>query len=126
MKKYLTIAALASLSILAACNDADVVSANISKDADNFKVQRRINIINGITDNALMTITGLCSLGNHDSARELTVTCMTGPGTYKKFFAGLSDNVTYTVEQIDSIPSDPYHYKVILKPSVILPDIEVR
>lgn len=130
MKKFFIAAALASTAILAACNDADVVSANISKDADNFKVQRRITIINGITDNYLLTVTGLCSLGNHDSARELTITCKIGPGTdansYKKFFAGLSDNVTYTVEQLDWVASDPYHYKVVFKPSVIVPDIEVR
>lgn len=32
---------------------------------------------------------------------QLEVTCKTGDGEYKKHYLGISDNVTYFVEQLD-------------------------
>jgi hypothetical protein len=74
----------------------------------------------------MLTIEGLCSLGNYDAQRQLSVTCKTGPTEYKKHFLGLSDNVTYFVEQIQPNKVDTYHYRVIFKPATIIPDIEVK
>ena len=88
---------------------------------------RRIVFVNGITDQYLLVIEGYCSLGNDRTSTELNLTCKTGVGEeYKKHFLGLSDNVTYFVEQLDSIGIDPNHYKVIFRPSSIIPDIEVK
>jgi hypothetical protein len=81
---------------------------------------------NGITGEYMLSVEGLCSLGNQDKARELSVTCKTGPGQYKKHFLGLSDNVTYFAEQIESAAASPYQYRVIFKPLSIIPDIEIR
>ncbi|MDO4871545.1 MAG: hypothetical protein Q4A26_02330, partial [Candidatus Saccharibacteria bacterium] len=53
-------------------------------------------------------------------------TCKTDPGTYKKHFLGLSDNVSYFVEQMDDTEVNAYHYKVVFKPDIIVPDIEIR
>jgi hypothetical protein len=111
---------------LSACSDADVASSNISKAADNFEVNRRIVLYNGITGEYLLTIEGLCSLGNHDKARELSVTCKTGPTFYKKHFLGLSDNVTFVAEQIEPIAASPYQYRVTFKPLSLVPSIELR
>lgn len=113
--------------VLVGCRtDADVVSENLSKSADQFNILRRIVFYNGITGEYMLQIEGLCSLGNFDAERELTVTCKTGPDQYKKNFLGLSDNVTYFVEQLDSANASTDQYKVIFKPTVIIPDIEVK
>lgn len=115
------------LSTLAACEpDADVASRNLSVAADNFEINRRVVFYNGITGEYLLSIEGLCSLGNHDSFREVTVTCKTGPGQYKKHFLGLSDNVTYFAEQLESSDVSTYHYRVVFKPQSILPDVDFR
>ena len=114
------------LIIVGGCTDADVASTNLSKAADNFEIQRRIVFYNGITGEYMLAIEGLCSLGNSDMAGELSVTCKTRPDTYKKHFLGLSDNVTYFVEQVEASPADIYRYRVVFKPSVIVPDIDVR
>jgi hypothetical protein len=113
---------------LAACNnsDADVASKNLSKAADNFEVQRRIVFYNGITGEYLLEIDGLCSLGNHDKAREVSVTCKTGPHAYKKHFLGLSDNVTYFAQQLESADVSTSHYRVVFKPSTLVPNLDVR
>lgn len=111
---------------LAACNNADVVSRNLSQAADMFEISRRVVFYNGITGDYMLTIEGLCSLGNNDPARQLTVVCKTGPNEYKKHFLGLSDNVTFFVEQVQAANASPYHYRVIFKPSVIIPDLEIK
>lgn len=123
--KKLAIAAMAAVT-LTACNDADIASANLSKAADMFEITRRIVFYNGITGDYMLTIQGLCSLGNNDSSRQLTVTCKTAPTQYKKHFLGLSDNVTYFVEQVDGVAASPYQYRVVFKPLAIVPDIEIR
>ncbi|WP_456152306.1 beta-sandwich lipoprotein [Paraburkholderia xenovorans] len=116
----------AFLSALSGCNDADVASQNLSKAADNFQINRRVVFYNGITGEYMLSIEGLCSIGNADKSREVSITCKTGPNSFKKHFLGLSDNVTYFVEQIDGADVSTYHYKVIFKPSVIVPDISVK
>lgn len=128
MKKLLTIAmSLAMLFTVAGCSsDANVVSANLSKAADQFEVLRRIVFYNGITESYMLTIEGYCSLGNYDAAGELTVVCKISPTEFKKHFLGLSDNVTYFVEQLDSANVSTDHYKVIWKPTIIVPDIDVE
>jgi hypothetical protein len=112
----------------AACtsNDADVASTNLSKAADNFEVLRRVVFYNGITDQYIFSIEGYCSLGNSDKARELSVTCKVGDGQYKKHFLGLSDNVTFFVEQLEGAGVSTDHYRVVFKPTTIIPDIDAR
>lgn len=111
-------------AMLAGCGaEADVASANTSRAADNFEVNRRIVFYNGITDSYILVIEGYCSLGNYDATGELSVTCKVGDSAYKKHFLGLSDNVTYFAEQIDAVTVDPYHYRVFFRPEAIVPNI---
>jgi hypothetical protein len=117
---------LVLVSVAGCRTDADVVSENLSKSADQFQVLRRVVFYNGITESYMLTIEGYCSLGNYDEAGSLTVTCKVAEGQYKKHFLGLSDNVTYFVEQLDGANVSKDHYKVIWKPSVIIPDIDVQ
>jgi hypothetical protein len=124
MKKILLALAVATL---AGCSsDADVASRNVSKAADNFEIARRIIFYNGITNDYMLVIEGYCSLGNADKAGYLSVTCKTGPGVFKKHFLGLSDNVTFFVEQLDAKNVSTSFYRVVFKPSVIIPDIQFK
>ncbi|MHB0965987.1 MAG: beta-sandwich lipoprotein [Bellilinea sp.] len=125
MKKLFLLTLVVLVFVLAGCTDADVASSNLSKEADMFKVDRRIVFYNGITADYILVIEGKCSLGNYDDPGELSVTCKVGEDSYKKHFLGLSDNVTYFAEQLESTPVDTYHYKVIFKPAVIIPDIDI-
>ena len=121
----LAVGAPALLFTMSACSDdAEVASENLSKAADNFEVNRRIVMFNGITNDYLLTVEGACSI--EDEGKQLEVICKTGPGTYKKHFLGLSDNVTYFVEQIDAANVSAYHYRVVFKPQAIIPDIDLR
>lgn len=124
MLKKLSLIVVAA--IVAGCSsDADVASRNLSQAADNFEVSRRVVFYNGITGEYMLSIEGLCSKGNSDSARQVTITCKVGGG-YKKHFLGLSDNVTYIIEQVEPFAAGTNHYVVNFKPSAIIPDIRVR
>jgi hypothetical protein len=126
MKKLIALAALAVAALSGCQSDADVASHNVSKAADNFEIARRVIFYNGITSDYMLSIEGYCSLGNNDRAGFLSVTCKTGPGVYKKHFLGLSDNVTFFVEQLDAKNVSASFYRVVFKPSTIIPDIEIR
>lgn len=124
MKKIII---LALITLAFGCaREADRVSENISREADSFNILRRVVFYNGITNEYILTLEGFCSIGNNDKHGQLTVTCKSGKGQYKKHFLGLSDNVTYFAEQIDSANVSEDHYKVIFRPKSIVPDIEVR
>lgn len=127
MKKILatlTTAVTLTVALTACSDDADVVSKNLSKAADNFEVDRRVVFFNGITDKYLLSIEGLCSIV--DEGNQLEVTCKTGEDEFKKHFLGLSDNVSYFVEQLEGAYADKYHYRVTFKPEAIVPDIDKR
>lgn len=126
--KYLSksILVLGALIGVAACNDADVASRNLSQAADNFEIVRRVVFYNGITGEYILSLEGRCSLGNDNTPKKVTVTCKTGRNEYKKHFLGLSDNVTYFAEQLESANVSAYHYRVVFKPQTIIPDIDIR
>jgi predicted small secreted protein len=116
---------LLAATALASCdNDARVVSRNLSQAADNFEVNRRIVFYNGITNDYILVIEGLCS--QEPEAKKLAVICKVGQNKFKKHFLGLSDNVTYFSEQMEPAEANVYHYRVTFKPSAIIPTIDVR
>ncbi len=129
MRRKLAALAVLPILALAGCgSNADVASKNLSKEAEQFKVERRIVFFNGITDKYLLVVEGRCSVETSASALmgSLETTCKIGPNEYKKHFLGLSDNVSYFVEQMQPVDVSEYHYKVIFKPETIIPDVDVK
>ncbi len=111
--------------VMTACStDATVASQNLSIAAEQFEITRRIVFFNGITDTYLMTIEGRCSIEADELDSQLEVTCKVSDEEFKKHFLGLSDNVSYFVEQLEGADVSVYRYRVIFKPSVIVPDID--
>ncbi len=126
MRKYVAALCLATLTLAGCQTEADVASHNVSKAADQFEIDRRIVFFNGITDTYLLQIEGRCSLGNYDNEHQRTVTCKVGDDQYKKHFVGLSDNVSYFVEQLQPADADVYRYRVIFRPTTIMPDVDTE
>lgn len=81
MKKK-TMAALlcgAMMCSLSACRESERVAYNISKEADNFNVTRRLEVINARTDKPVFELIGNFAISNN-SENELEVTVETGQG----------------------------------------------
>lgn len=123
-----SLASLLAAATLAGCSDtdADVASRNLSKAAEQFEVPRRIVFFNGITDKYLLTIEGYCSVETGESLLNgaLEVTCKVQGQGYKKAFLGLSDNVSFLVEQLEPTQVSTKHYRVIFKPETIIPNFD--
>lgn len=127
MKKFFAfVMGVLALGLAACAQDAQVVSENLSRAADNFEVNRRIVFVNTWTGNYELTIEGLCSLGSGSHTNSVTVTCKTGPNDYKKHFLGLGTNLAWFAEQLAPNRTSASFYRVTFKPSVIIPDIDVR
>lgn len=122
---------LASLS-LAACggSNADTVNDNLGKEAEQFKIVRRIVVTNNITDKVLYDITGRCSLeSNPHLTANLEIICKddgeNGKPLYKKHFIGLADNLSWASTQLEGVNVSEYRTKFIFRPEAIIPDIDL-
>lgn len=116
------IAALA----MSGCSDAMIASQNLSKAADQFEIYRRAVFYNGITDEYILMVEGFSSISVDTEDNQLELTVRTDSGQFMKHYLGLSDNVTYFVEQLDPATVSDARYRVIFKPSVIVPNIDIE
>lgn len=107
------------------CSDAYVARANLETAEQNFEVYRRVVFYNGINGEYILTIEGRLAI-IVDEDGDLVVTVKTDSGQYLKHYLGLSDNVTYFSEQLESSKVSTGQYRVIFKPSAIIPDIEIK
>lgn len=126
MRKYiaaaLTVCALAIGGAACGGSNADVASKNLSTEAEQFKVARKVVFVNTFTDRELFEITGLCSVDKAGAGlRALAVVCKVGPNSYVKDFLGNADNVTWIVQQLRGVDVSTYHYEVIIKPESVVP-----
>lgn len=123
MKKFLTIMLMVCmLGCLSGCStEADRVSYNISQEADNFNTVRQITVINCLQGDVVFQMTGKMSIKADVADNQLEVTVEDENGKYKKHFIGLSDNVTYVVEDITDGDVDKYKYTLNFNPKMWIP-----
>lgn len=132
--KKIIIAALVSLLIaamlaccLTGCREADRASYNVSKQADNFNIVRQVTVIDCINGDIMFQMTGKMSVTADIEQNQLEV-IVEDSGTYTKHIIGLSDNVTYVVEDLNLGKNDvsKYHYTINFNPKMWAPvDAEV-
>lgn len=127
-KKILLLGLIASLGLLTGCEEtqADRVSYNLSEEADNFNCVRQITVINCIQGDILFQMTGKISIYADVEDNQLEVVVEDEHGEYKKHFIGLSDNVTYVVEDITSKDVNNYKYTLNFNPKMWVPEITTR
>lgn len=122
MKKILI--GLAVLCLITGCafeRDSDIASYNVSKEADSFRVKRRIVFVNLRTGEYLFVLTGNCSIETDGDDNQLEVICKVGEDKYQKHFLYLSNETTYTIEQLDYSEVSKYDYEIVFKPESIVP-----
>lgn len=127
MKKILiTLCLMMGFCVFAGCNDADVASSNLSQDADNFKVMRKVTFINTVSDEVLYTVEGNFAIKADTEDNQLEITAKTGDDKFQKHFLGLSPTTVYIVEQLEWQETNKYNFKITIKPSALVPDVDVR
>ena len=125
MKKVL-ISLLVSISVIGmvgmvGCTEANTVSTNISREADNFNVTRRLVVINGRTDTIIFSLVGNFSLTVDQEENQLEVIAEVRDGVYRKHFIGLSDELMYFIEDVGDTEVSKYDYEVEFIPEKVIP-----
>jgi len=122
-KKIMSLILVATMVLaLVGCSQAERVSYNLSQEADNFNVVRQLTVINCIEGDVLFQMTGKMSITADTADNQLEI-IVEDDGTYVKHFVGLSDNVTYIVEDLnlgDNAVSK-YKYTLNFNPEMWLP-----
>ena len=130
MKKSLLILILGVMVLgITGCSStsADTVRYNISREADEFHVKRRITFINLRSNEYLFSITGNCSIkgGAGNSSGELEVICRIGEDKYQKHMLYIANETTYVIEQLEYNDVSRYDYEIVFRPEAIIP-IEIK
>lgn len=114
-KKILAFVLAVSMISMAGCGtEASRVSYNLSKEADNFNVVRQLTVINCIEGDVLFQMTGKMSITADTADNQLEIIVENEDGSYVKHFVGLSDNVTYVVEDLSLGANEVEKYKYTL------------
>lgn len=107
--------------LLAGCTEADKVSQNVSQEADNFNVIRRLTVLNARSDKPMFELIGAFSITVDSADNQLEVICETGKNEYKKHFIALNEWTMYVVEDVSGTEVDKYRYEVNFLPESIVP-----
>lgn len=106
---------------LTGCRQANVVSRNVSKQADNFNVTRRVTVINTRTDKVLMQMVGKISIEDVQNGVAVIVEIDRKKSIYQKHYIYLNGNTMYTVEDVSGIGVSKYAYEMEFMPQSIIP-----
>lgn len=122
-KKLLTIIATLTMvvSISGCGREASRVSYNLSQQADNFNDVRQVTVINCLQGDVLFQMTGKMSITADTADNQLEIIVEDENGEYKKHFIGLSNNVTYVVEDITTGDVSKYKYTLNFNPNMWIP-----
>lgn len=123
MKKVLSIIfTIVFVCLLAGCDTESYrVNENITQEAENFNIYRRVTVINCIKGDTLFEVEGLMNVNADTNDNQLELIVEVAEGKYKKHFIGLSDNVTYTIEDISGAEVSKYHYEINYNPNMWIP-----
>lgn len=120
MKKIIIIA-VSGLLFLTGCSEAKRVSGNLSQESNNFNVVRKVTVIDAITNDVMFQMSGRMSINADTKDKQLEIVVENAKNKYQKHIIGLSDNVSYVVEDIDVPNVSNYKYEINYNPKMWVP-----
>lgn len=113
--------AIISLLLLTGCSEAKRVSSNLSQESDNFNVVRKVTVIDAITNDVMFQMSGKMSINADTKEKQLEIVVENAKNKYQKHIIGLSDNVSYVVEDVDVPNVSKYKYEINYNPKMWVP-----
>lgn len=110
-----------SLTGCVAVREAERVSYNISKEADNFNVTRRLTVINSRSDKCVLQMTGKMSIEDVTDGIAVLVELDRDKGIYQKHYIYLNEWTMYTVEDVSGVGVSKYAYELEFMPQTLVP-----
>ncbi|MEX2803838.1 hypothetical protein AB3329_01790 [Streptococcus sp. H31] len=122
-KKKLIVGLVGVMStvLLVACSEADRVSENLSLEADNFNTVRKVTVIDAITNDIMFEMSGRMSIKADTEDNQLEILVEDGNKSYQKHIVGLSDNVSYIVQDVTTKDVSRYKYIINFNPKMWIP-----
>lgn len=120
MKKVLLVMALMVLFVIGGCRQSNKVAYNVSQDADNFNVVRRVVVTNVRTDKVMFEVIGNISI-DASSDDQLEIIVEVRDGVYKKHIVNMTEWNMYVVEDLDGVEVNQFKYEVNYMPESIIP-----
>ena len=117
----LVILGVVAVSMTGCVDQATIVSNNVSKEADNFNVVRRLTVINTRTDKCLLQMTGKISIEDVTDGIAVLVEVDRDKGIYQKHWVYLNENTMYTVEDLNGVSVSKYAYELEFMPQQLVP-----
>ena len=127
MKKYIALVLVIVMALtmvvgLSACRESNRVSHNVSLEADNFNVMRRLAVINTVSGEPVFELVGRFSITADSDDNQLEVIVEVEDGKYKKHIIGLNQATTmYVVEDINGANVNKFKYEINYLPKAIQP-----
>lgn len=124
MKKFTAVLMILvlSLALMTGCRESDRVSYNVSQEADNFNVMRRLAVINTVSGEPVFEMVGRFSITADEEEDQLEVIVEVEDGVYKKHIIGLNQATTmYVVEDINGANVSKFKYEINYLPKAIQP-----
>nr|WP_205820795.1 hypothetical protein [Enterococcus casseliflavus] len=110
-----------AMIVVAGCNrQANKVSYNISQDADNFNVVRRVAVINTLSSKVEFEVIGNISV-NTSNSDKLEIIVEAEEGVYKKHLINMTQFNMYVVEDLEGADVNNFKYEVNYMPESIVP-----
>lgn len=120
MKKIFAI--LIAIFLLTGCDSqATVVSQNVSKEADNFNVTRRLTVINSRSDKIVLSMVGKMSIEDVENGIAVLVEVDRDKAIYQKHYIYLNEWTMYTVEDVNGVGVSKYAYEMEFMPQQVIP-----
>ena len=121
-KKFMVaVTMVVAMIIVAGCNrQANKVSYNISQDADNFNVVRRVAVINTLSSKVEFEVIGNISV-NTSNSDKLEIIVEAEKGVYKKHLINMTQFNMYVVEDLEGADVNKFKYEVNYMPESIVP-----
>lgn len=120
----LTIALLSAMTAGCVATEANKVSHNVSKEADNFNVTRRLTVINTRTDKIILQMIGKMSIEDQSDGIAVLVEVDRDQSIYQKHYVYMNEYTMYTVEDINGVSVSRYAYEMEFMPQSII-DIHI-
>ena len=127
MKKIIALVAFALVGLTGCTTDAQKVSENLSTEADQFKIVRKIVVVNTWNGETLWEATGRCSI-DINRPEVLVLICLEDEavGHYKKHYLSTGGgNISWASTQLEAAPASRYHTTVVFKPQNIVPNVDI-
>ena len=127
MKRYIALMLVIAMALtmavgLSGCRESERVSYNVSQEADNFNVMRRLAVINTISGEPVFELIGRFSITADAGDSQLEVVVEVEDGKYKKNIIGLNQATTmYVVEDINGANVNKFKYEINYLPKAIQP-----